>query len=175
MTNGSGNARASGLMFDMGYDRQHNVLLVRLVGTFTPQSMQRMDTACATFLNAEGPAHSIFDFTVVESIDMTVERVERRAERAQLCPGFERILVAPQPAFFAMAEAFRDHQRSQGLAAPLVVRTMAEAEAALGLGPLRLQARRHGVAGRADGLLTPFQGWAGGRVAPPGPSVWMVA
>lgn len=136
MTNGSGNARASGLMFDMGYDRQHNVLLVRLVGTFTPQSMQRMDTACATFLNAEGPAHSIFDFTTVNAIDMKVERVERRAEQAQLCPGFERILVAPQPPFFAMAEAFRDHQRSQGLAAPQVVRTMAEAEAALGLGPL---------------------------------------
>ena len=129
-------ARDSRLMFDMGYDRQHNVLLVRLFGTFTPQTMQSMDTACATFLNAEGPGHSIFDFSTVQSIDMTTDRVERRAERAQLCPGFDRILVAPQPAFFAMCVTFREHQKAQGLAAPQVVRSMEEAEAALGLGPL---------------------------------------
>jgi hypothetical protein len=135
MTNRSG-PRDSRLMFDMGYDRQHNVLLVRLFGTFTPQTMQRMDTACATFLNAEGPGHSIFDFSRVEASDMSADRVERRAERAQLCPGFERIVVAPQPAIFAMADMFRIHQTSQGLAAPQVVRTMEEAEAALGLGPL---------------------------------------
>lgn len=135
MTNGSG-ARASGLMFDMGFDRQHNVLLARLRGVFTSQAMQRLDTACATFLNAEGPGHSIFDFTGIEAIDMSPDRVERRAERAQLCPGFERILVAPQPEIFAQVDRFRAHQHAQGLASPQVVRSMDEAEATLGLGTL---------------------------------------
>ena len=123
-------------MFDMGYDRQNNVLLARLFGTFTLDAMQRLDTACATFLTAEGPAHSIFDFSAAETMDMAMDRVERRAERAPLCPGFERIVVAPQPAIFAVAETFRAHQASRGLAAPQVVRTMEEAEGALGLGRL---------------------------------------
>lgn len=136
MTDGSGGAGASGLMFDMGFDRQRNVLLARLRGVFTWQAMQRLDTACATFLNAEGPAHSIFDFSGVEAIDMSPDRVEQRAERAQLCPGFERILVAPQPPIFALVDRFRVHQQSQGLAAPQVVRSMGEAEAALRLGTL---------------------------------------
>lgn len=136
MTDRGGSAPASGLTFEMGYDRRHNVLLVRLVGTFTPQTMQRMDTACATFLNAEGPGHSIFDFSAVDAIDMSPDRVERRAERPQLCPGFERIMVATRPDLLAVGERFRAHQLSLGLAAPLIVRSMAEAEAALGLGPL---------------------------------------
>ena len=123
-------------MLAVGFDRQRNVLLLTLIDTFDNGTLAVMDAACATFFDAEGPSHAIFDFTSTKKVVMAPLSLERRAAKPAMCVGFERIIVASQPELHALAEKFRLHQSSAGLPAPHVVNTMAEAERLLGLGPL---------------------------------------
>jgi hypothetical protein len=123
-------------MLAMGFDRQRNVLLLTLLDTFDNGMLAVMDAACATFFDAEGPSHAIFDFTSTQKVAMAPLSLERRAHKPAMCVGFERIIVAPQPELHVLAEKFRLHQSGAGLPAPHVVRTMPEAERLLGLGPL---------------------------------------
>ncbi|MPZ34718.1 MAG: hypothetical protein GEV13_27670 [Rhodospirillales bacterium] len=123
-------------MLAMGFDRQRNVLLLTLLDTFDNGTLAVMDEACATFFDAEGPSHSIFDFTSTQKVVTAPLSLERRAHKPAMCVGFERIIVVPQPELHTLAEKFRLHQSSAGLPAPYVVRTMPEAERLLGLGPL---------------------------------------
>jgi len=123
-------------MLAVGFDRQRNVLLLTLVDTFDNGTLAVMDSACATFFDAEGPSHAIFDFTSTQKVVMAPLSLERRAAKPAMCVGFERIIVAPQPELHALAEKFRLHQSSAGLPAPHVVDTIAEAERRLGLGSL---------------------------------------
>ena len=123
-------------MLAVGFDRQRNVLLLTLIDTFDNATLAVMDSACATFFDAEGPSHAIFDFTPTKKVVMAPLSLERRARKPAMCVGFERIIVAPQPELYALAEKFRLHQSSAGLPAPHVVNTMAEAEQLLGIGSL---------------------------------------
>jgi hypothetical protein len=123
-------------MLAMGFDRQRNVLLLTLLDSFDNGTLAVMDSACATFFDAEGPSHAIFDFTPTKKVAMAPLSLERRASKPAMCVGFERIIVVPQPDLRALAEKFRLHQSNAGLAAPRVVHTMADAERLLGLGPL---------------------------------------
>jgi hypothetical protein len=123
-------------MLAVGFDRQRNVLLLTLLDTFDNGTLAVMDAACATFFDAEGPSHAIFDFTATQKVVMAPLSLERRAGKPAMCVGFERIIVAPQPEIRALADKFRLHQSSAGLPAPHVVHTMAEAEQLLGLGSL---------------------------------------
>jgi hypothetical protein len=123
-------------MLAVGFDRQRNVLLLTLLGTFDNGTLAVMDAACATFFDAEGPSHAIFDFTSTQKVELAPLSLERRAGKPAMCVGFERIIVVPQPELRALAETFRLHQSSAGLPAPHVVQTMVEAGRFLGLGPL---------------------------------------
>ena len=123
-------------MLAVGFDRQRNVLLLTLIDTFDNSTLAVMDAACATFFDAEGPSHAIFDFTSTQKVAMAPLSLERRARKPAMCVGFERIIVVPQPELHALAEKFRLSQSSAGLPAPHVVHTMAEAEQVLGLGSL---------------------------------------
>ena len=98
-------------MLAVAFDRQRNVLLLTLLDTFDNGTLAVMDATCATFFDAEGPSHAIFDFTSTQKVVMA-------------------------PLSLELAEKFRLHQSGAGLPAPLVVRTMSEAERLLGLGPL---------------------------------------
>jgi len=122
-------------MLAVGFDRQRNVLLLTLMDTFDNSTLAVMDAACATFFDAEGPSHAIFDFTSTQKVVMAPLSLERRARKPAMCVGFERIIVAPQPDLHGLAEKFCLTQSSAGLPAPHVVHTMAKAEKILGLGP----------------------------------------
>ena len=123
-------------MLAVGFDRQRNVLLLTLLDTFDNGTLAVMDAACVTFFDAEGPSHSIFDFTPTRNVVVAPLSLERRAGKPAMCVGFERIIVVPQPELHALAEKFRLHQSSAGLPAPHIVQTMSEAERLLALGPL---------------------------------------
>ena len=123
-------------MLSVGFDRQRNVLLLTLLDTFDNGTLAVMDAACATFFDAEGPSHSIFDFTPTQKMVMAPLSLERRASKPAMCVGFERIIVVSQPEIHALAEKFRLRQSSGGLPAPHIVRTMPDAERLLGLGQL---------------------------------------
>jgi hypothetical protein len=126
-------------MLAVGFDRQRNVLLLTLLDTFDNGTMAVMDAVCVTFFDAEGPSHSIFDFTPTQNVVMTPLSIERRASKPAMCVGFERIMIVPQPDLRPLAEKFRLHQSNAGLPAPHIVQTMAEAEQLLGLGPLTFE------------------------------------
>lgn len=123
-------------MLAVSFDRHRNVLLLTLLDTFDNATLAVMDAACVTFFDAEGPSHSIFDFTPTRSAVLTPLSLERRASKPAMCVGFERVVVAPQPELRALAEKFRRHQSNAGLPAPHIVPTMADAERFLGLGSL---------------------------------------
>lgn len=123
-------------MLAVGFDRQRNVLLLTLLDIFDNGTLAVMDSACATFFDAEGPSHSIFDFTSTGKVAMAPLSLERRAHKPAMCVGFERVIVVPQPELRVLAEKFRLQQSGAGLPAPHVVDTMAEAERLLGLGSL---------------------------------------
>jgi hypothetical protein len=123
-------------MLAVGFDRQRNVLLLTLIDTFDNGTLAVMDAACATFFDAEGPSHAIFDFTSTQKVVMAPLSLERSAGKPAMCVGFERIIVTPQAELHALAEKFCLTQSSVGLPAPHVVHTMAKAEKILGLGPL---------------------------------------
>jgi hypothetical protein len=126
-------------MLAVGFDRQRNVLLLTLLDTFDNGTLAVMDAACATFFDAEGPSHSIFDFTSTQKVVMTPLSLERRAHKPAMRVGFERIIVASHPEIHGLAEKFRLHQSSAGLPAPHVVHTLLEAERLLGLGSLMFE------------------------------------
>jgi hypothetical protein len=123
-------------MLAVGFDRQRNVLLLTLPDTFDNGTLAVMDAACVTFFDAEGPSHSIFDFTPTRNVVIAPLSLERRASKPAMCVGYERIVVVPQPDLRALAEKFRLQQSSAGLPAPHIVQTMTDAEQLLGLGPL---------------------------------------
>ena len=83
-------------MLAVGFDRQRNVLLLTLLDTFDNGTLAVMDAACATFFDAEGPSHAIFDFTSTQKVVMAPLSLERRAHKPAMCVGFERIIVVPQ-------------------------------------------------------------------------------
>ncbi len=77
-------------MLAMGFDRQRNVLLLTLLDTFDTSMLAVMDAACATFFDAEGPSHSIFDFTSTQKVVMAPLSLERRAHKPAMCVGASR-------------------------------------------------------------------------------------
>ncbi len=124
-------------MIEAGYDREKNVLVVRISGHLDIETMLRLDDFCSAFVDAEGPGHAILDFSEVSTISLDRGRLARRAAQRPLAPGFERVLVAETPELMRLALHFRDSQRQAGHVAPLVARTHEDAEALLGLGTLR--------------------------------------
>ena len=138
-------------MLAVGFDRQRNVLLLTLLDTFDNGTLAVMDAACATFFDAEGPSHAIFDFTSTQKVVMAPLSLERRAGKPAMCVGFERIIVVPQPEIRALAEKFRLHQSSAGLPAPHVVEHHVRSRAASRPGTAGLRAGRHVVARQRQG------------------------
>ena len=78
-------------MLAVGFDRQRNVLLLTLLDTFDNGTLAVMDAACATFFDAEGPSHAIFDFTSTQKVVMAPLSLERRAGK----PSFGGTPVPP--------------------------------------------------------------------------------
>jgi hypothetical protein len=58
-----------GPMFDLAFDRNHNVLLVRLAGVFSSEDVESLDRHLTAFVSRHGFARGIFDFSLVEASD----------------------------------------------------------------------------------------------------------
>src|SRR5205814_333988 len=52
-------------MFDVEFDRQHKLVLVRFRGDFGRNDIENLDDAIARLVAAEGPVHFLLDFSAV--------------------------------------------------------------------------------------------------------------
>ena len=133
-------------MFSLAFDRQRRLALARFSGEFGRDDIGDLDHAIATLIAAEGPIHLLFDFTAVESVAMPDKAIAERGRRPHRCPGYQRVIVAPQPEIFELYRLFGANQSLIGSDAPTIVKTMEHALIHLGVRkpnfkPIRLPAR----------------------------------
>jgi len=111
-------------------ERRHFVLLSRFEGILTSDDLMRQDRLVCAFSAREGPARSIVDFTDVVTVEIDTGTITALAQRRVRRP---RLFVVPQPEMFGLARLYSAHTGLAGQVEPSLVRTRAEAYAALGL------------------------------------------
>lgn len=120
-------------MFQLLFDRHHNVLMTRLHGTFVETDITLRDKAVARFVARYGKARGIMDFSEVATVEVPIEAVVRRSARPALLEGQGRIIVAPCEPLWTLNRIFAAHSFYRFGSEPLLVRSLAEAYGALGI------------------------------------------
>jgi len=120
-------------LFSLAFDRSHRVVLVSFRGEFGNDDIATMDADARAFVEANGPVHFLLDFSGVQRVSMPARAIAERAERPPLCPGFKRVIVAPQPEIFGLYCLFAAKQQHIGVNAPVVMRSMQSAVDFMGL------------------------------------------
>lgn len=120
-------------MFKLLFDSRHRVLLTRLSGSYSHDDLVVRDRAVARFVARHGLVRGIMDFSAVESIDVPIERLVRRAHEPPLLPGQARVIVAPGGVAYEMNRVMVAHQLYSRKVEPVLVRSLEEAYRALGL------------------------------------------
>jgi hypothetical protein len=133
-------------MFTLGFDRQRRVLLARFSGELGGHDIGAFDHAVSHCIAVEGCAHLVLDFTAVDSVALPDKAVAERGRRPHRCPGYQRIVVAPQPEIVGLYRLFGANQSMVGSSAPKIVKTLDHALVHLGVGkpnfkPLKTPAR----------------------------------
>lgn len=122
--------------FVLDFDPAHRVLRVRLCGVLTNDILVAADVAVRKFLADEGADFGLFDYSAVAEVQVTAEQVRDFAENEPPSARMKmRIAVAPQAVVYGMNRMYGIVLESKRTDFA-VVRTMAEAEAMLGLGRL---------------------------------------
>lgn len=120
-------------MFSLAFDRSHRVVLASFRGEFGCDDIASLDAAARAFVDKHGPVHFLLDFSGVQRVSMPDQAIRERAEQPPLCPGFKRVIVAPQPEIFGLYRLFAAKQQYTGLDAPVVLRSMQGAVNFLGV------------------------------------------
>src|ERR1700761_6915173 len=110
-------------MISFERDRQHNVTLARFSGEFAPQTIVRLDRAMELLVEATGPMHFLLDFSGIERVNMPDRVIAERGRRLPLCPGYQRVIVAPQPEILGLYHVFAANQLAAGSSPPVIVRS----------------------------------------------------
>jgi hypothetical protein len=119
-------------MLTLLFERQHRVLLARVSGVLSSEDFEAHDRAVLTFLGREGAVRGLYDFTAVEAVAVPASKVVQRGQTPPIIPEM-RVVVAPRRTGEEFAQAIREYQRLAGYREPLIVPTMTEAYALLGL------------------------------------------
>jgi len=114
-------------MFDLAFDRNHNVLLVRLAGVFSSEDVESLDRHLTAFVSRHGFARGIFDFSLVEANAAPQTFLTWHGRSPQILLGQQRVIVARQQWAYELACAYAAQQRDFGNVEPQVVRSLAEA------------------------------------------------
>ena len=114
-------------MFNLTFDRNHNVLLARFAGVFSSEDVESLDRALGAFISRHGFARGIFDFSSVEANATPQTFLTWHGRFPQLLLGQERVIVAPQQWSYELACAYAAQQRDFGNVEPQVVRSLGEA------------------------------------------------
>jgi hypothetical protein len=118
--------------FTLLVEERSRVLLARWGRSFTREGLQALFAAIRPFAATHGDWAGIIDFSQVDDIGIDVAFARALGQRPRVLPGARRVLVAPQPQLFGMLRLYGLHQA--GISdEPMVVRTLEEAYAQLGL------------------------------------------
>ncbi len=118
-------------MFTLFLDRKHRVVLTRFSGTLRHEVLLAQAAAARRIAASEGPTRGLLDFSHVDAVDIPVETLKMMGRRPQNIPDQVRMYVIPNDDHFGGARMFGTYQDLSGNIAPRIVRTMAEAYAAL--------------------------------------------
>jgi len=122
-------------MFTLSFDRGHRVLMARVGGIFASNDMSHLDDAVIRFLSRQhddSGVRGIYDFTDVQAIAVPASKFVERGLRPPIVRGL-RILVAPAGASEGFGRSFGNQQRTAGNSEPMLVATLSEAYAVVGL------------------------------------------
>jgi hypothetical protein len=124
-------------MFTLWFDRSSEVLVARFSGAFTTEDFAALDAALIQFLSGEGRHHSermraIFDLSAVEVVAVPESKAVEQARRPPIVRG-QRVVVAPRIASDDFGRIYRSQQREAVDSEPVIVASLDEAYALLGL------------------------------------------
>jgi len=119
--------------FEILFDRNHKVLLVRFGRALTRQALESMVQAARQFVAVHGNCDGIVDFSAVEKIDIDVAYLRAYGGSPRVMAGAKRILVAPNDEMFGFARLYGLHQSNSQGEEPMVVHELQEAYDLLGL------------------------------------------
>jgi hypothetical protein len=156
-------------VFQLLFDPRHNVLMTRLYGTYVEADIVVRDNAVARFVARRGLARGIMDFSEVETVDVPMDSIVRRAQAPPVLLGQARVIVAPHEPAYGLNRIIAAHQLYSRKVEPLLVRTLDEAYRALGMCEPAFEAvesddatRRDAVALRVLAEIDTARGAAGG-------------
>jgi hypothetical protein len=119
-------------LFQLLYDRSHNVLLTRLSGTYCEDDLALRDKQVAAFVARHGLARGLMDYSGVTAVDIPMGVIVRRCQAPPLLPGQTRVIVAPGEPSYSLNRVIVAHQYFSRKVEPLLLRSLPEAYHALG-------------------------------------------
>lgn len=126
-------------MFILAFDSRHKVLRSTIVGVLSSDLLEAWEQAVVGFTARQGYSHGLIDFSQVAAIAVPLSRLASRGRQPQICPGWERIVVAPRTDLVEWIRAFAAYQSSAGHRPPIVVASMEEAYRVLDLADPRFE------------------------------------
>jgi hypothetical protein len=119
-------------LFQLLYDRDHNVLLTRLSGVYTEEDIVLRDRQVARFVARHGLARGLMDYTGVTAVDIPMDVIVRRAQAPPMLPGQTRVVVASSEPAYSLNRVIAAHQLFSRKVEPLLVKSLQDAYYALG-------------------------------------------
>jgi ElaB/YqjD/DUF883 family membrane-anchored ribosome-binding protein len=141
-------------LFQLLFEPTHRVLMTRIYGKYVLDDIVLRDRAVARFVARNGLARGLMDFTAVESVDVPIDRLVRRAHEPPVLPGQFRVIVAPDPLTYELNRVVIAHQLYSRKVEPLLVRSLAEAHQALSLVDPKFQPVESNEADQLDDSMT---------------------
>ncbi len=118
----------------LSFEREHRVLLIRFEGVLTDELLYEGYQEVREWMEVNGHASQLTDFSTVTSFSVTPYGVRRLAEKAPLAPdNFRRMVVAPHPLMYGMTRMF-EMIGSDSRGGLQIFASVAEAYASLGFG-----------------------------------------
>jgi hypothetical protein len=121
------------MAFELFYDSAHRILLARFGTSLTQQGLADLQEAGRAFAARMGGCDAIIDFSAVTQVDVSSQYLVSRAREKPVLSGHRRVFVASREVVFGLSRMFSTQQDAATGEAPMIVRTLMEAYAALGV------------------------------------------
>ncbi len=120
-------------MFDVHFCEAKRISLVSFHGELTAQDFAELDRLAREAPAYAGGVHSIYDVTRIKVNALVTDFVAKRGELPQTFTGYERYYVVPHEVLRRLVRLYIDFQAAQGERPPIMVTTLDEALAKLGV------------------------------------------
>ena len=114
-------------MNQFAIDRRNGVLLVKLAGSMTRESLGVLDAEVKDVIAREGSMAAIFDFTDVAALRIQPSTAADRGRQPSVMAGKPRVFVTADPLLFGMLRVYAAYRDINGEKPPMVVRLLLEA------------------------------------------------